>query len=147
MPTLKKEERDQIIGRLQAVNQELINGTGRHGDEESKKQIADYKVWGGMTNDEQVEVLKEWDEYQQEVKKSVHYAIFQEARQALKENNLPKVRELAKVAKKEPLMLKKPEFTDPWEYDRGAVKAWQGNNKKIEELLKDNGYGNNIFDD
>lgn len=110
-----------------------------HGNEESKKMISDWKKFCKMSIAEQNKIRAEWEQYYKDVQETPIYMLFKAMGEANNRKDYGEVKALALEAKKMRednihAVLDKPLFTDPWEFYRGWVKAYENYEQLIIEL-------------
>jgi len=127
---LSKREKEDKLHRIIKLKDEIEEGRGPRGNKESKKMIAAWKAFIKLPYTEQSRQRAEWKQYYEECRKTISYDIYQECKEALRKNNMTRLRalltELREMQINEALnSLPKPRTTDPWEFERGWVKAYQ----------------------
>lgn len=122
---------DKLLGRLQKIRANL----------EKTFAVREWKKFLSLSYAEQNKIRKEWDNYYSEVRESPIYALYQAQKNALLQNRLYDVKELANEAKRmredeNSRTVEKPKYTDPFVYDFGAtVRAYRETERRIKELL------------
>lgn len=109
---------------------------------ESIEMLKAYHSFEKLSDKQRQENIKAWNEYYAAVKETPIYALFKEQREAARQENTPRLKDLAlqarqMKAKGDHITLEKPKGIDPWEFNQGWVMAWKDCIKEIELLRKD----------
>lgn len=101
--------------------------------------VKKWKEFLRLPYSQQQKIRQEWDQYFKDVRDTIAYARFQDQKQAFKEGDFKRVKELAEEARQQMIdndyQLKMPDGIDPWEFDfNGDIKRYKWLEGKIREL-------------